>query len=86
MPGSPPATNPAPPLPAEPEIYHKPGQWSDLGIDTGEFGAAETGNGTIRLIGPDEAREVGLLDGTYRQVETAEVLQRRLDKESKTPD
>jgi hypothetical protein len=73
-------------FPAEPEIYHKPGQWSDIGIDTGEFGAAETADGTIRLIGPDEAREVGLLDGTYRQVETADFLQRRLDEEDKNPD
>jgi hypothetical protein len=35
--------------------------------DAGRFGAAETADGTLRLIGPDEARQAGLLDGTYRQ-------------------
>ncbi|MFF6984292.1 hypothetical protein ACFZAV_43020 [Streptomyces sp. NPDC008343] len=53
-------------FPAEPEIYHSPDlQWP--GVDLGEFGAAEKATGEIRLIGLDEARQVGLLDGTYQQ-------------------
>ncbi|HWE91418.1 MAG TPA: hypothetical protein VG317_18300 [Pseudonocardiaceae bacterium] len=67
-------------FPAEPAVYHKPGQWP--GIDLGEFGAAETADGTMRLIGSAEARDVGLQDGTYRQTVLAEHLQRRLDDDA----
>ena len=67
-------------FPSDPPIYHRPNAWP--GIDTGEFGAAETANGTLRLIEPDEAREVGLLDGTYRHpVHHAAWLQKLLDDE-----
>lgn len=64
-------------FPAEPEIFHEPGAWP--GIDTGEFGAAETATGPLRLISADEAREVGLSDRTYRQTYTAAHLQKVLD-------
>lgn len=70
-------------FPAKPEIYHKPNQWPGI-VDTGEFGAAETADGTMRLIGPDEAREVGLQDGTYRQTYVAEHLQQWLDDEAES--
>jgi hypothetical protein len=64
-------------FPADPPIYHKPNAWP--GIDTGEFGAAETADGTMTPIGPDEAREIGLTDGTYRQTMHAAFLQKQLD-------
>lgn len=64
-------------FPAEPEIYHKPGAWP--GIDTGEFGAAETADGRLRLIDADESRAVGLQDGTYRATRPAAYLQKVLD-------
>ncbi|MGW0819692.1 hypothetical protein [Streptomyces sp. NPDC002845] len=65
-------------FPAEPEIYHAPDlQWP--GVDLGEFGAAETAAGSIRLIGLDEAREVGLLDGTYQQSYLGESVQQLMD-------
>jgi hypothetical protein len=67
-------------FPAEPEIYHKPGAWP--GIDTGEFGAAETADSQLRLIGADEAGEVGLRDGTYRQTVPAAYLQKLLTDEA----
>jgi hypothetical protein len=67
-------------FPTEPEIYHKPGAWP--GIDTGEHGAAEPADGPLRLIGADEAREVGLADGSYRQTYAAAFLQKRLTDET----
>ncbi|WP_143162626.1 hypothetical protein [Couchioplanes caeruleus] len=66
-------------FPSDPEIYHGTDlQWP--GVDLGEFGAAEKASGEIRLIGSDEAREVGLLDGTYRQSYIAEDLERMLNE------
>jgi immunity protein 26 of polymorphic toxin system len=68
-------------FPSDPPIYHRANAWP--GVDTGEFGAAETGDGTLRLIGPDEAREVGLQDGIYRHpVHHAAWLQKLLDIEA----
>ena len=68
-------------FPSDPPIYHRPNAWPGI-ADTGEFGAAETADGTLRLIGPDEAREVGLLDGTYRHpTHHAAQLQKLLDDE-----
>jgi hypothetical protein len=67
-------------FPSDPVIYHGPNAWP--GFDAGEFGAAETADGTVRLIGPDEAREVGLQDGTYRQTRLAAMLQKQLDDEA----
>jgi hypothetical protein len=63
-------------FPSEPVIYHRPNAWP--GVDTGEFGAAETPDGTLRLIGRDEAREVGFQDGTYRSTRHAAFLQKQL--------
>src|SRR5262249_39975415 len=66
-------------FPADPEIYHKPGAWP--GIDTGEFGAAETADGPLRMIDANEAREVGLQSGDYRQACPAAYLQKLLSDE-----
>jgi hypothetical protein len=46
-------------FPTEPEIYHRPPSMVP-GVDLGEFGAAETAAGALRLIDEGEAREVGL--------------------------
>lgn len=67
-------------FPADPPIYHRPAAWP--GIDTGEFGAAETADGTLRLIGSEEARAVGLSDGSYRVAYPAVFLQRQLDQDA----
>ncbi|WP_169809276.1 hypothetical protein [Actinomadura chibensis] len=65
-------------FPAEPEIYHAPDlQWP--GMELGEFGAAEKPSGEIRLIEIDEARAVGLLDGSYRQSYPGEFLEQALE-------
>ncbi|MFB7257768.1 hypothetical protein [Streptomyces nojiriensis] len=65
-------------FPGEPEIYHLPVPvWP--GYDFGEFGAAETPAGDIRLIDGDEARAVGVANGSYRQSYASEFLQRSLD-------
>lgn len=64
-------------FPADPPIYHRPNAWP--GIDTGEFGAAESADGTMTPISEDEAREFGLTDGTYRQTRHAAFLQTQLD-------
>ncbi|MGW1966218.1 hypothetical protein ACWCPD_38890 [Streptomyces sp. NPDC001935] len=65
-------------FPAEPEIYHSPNSLFP-GFDFGEFGAAESPEGAIRLIGSDESRAVGISTGSYRQVYTGEILQQSLD-------
>jgi hypothetical protein len=65
-------------FPADPPIYHRPNAWR--GIDTGEFGAAETADGTVTPISQDEAREVGIADGTYRATKHAAFLQKQLDE------
>ena len=72
-------------FPSAPCIYHRPDAWKTFGgsaEEYGEFGAAETSDGTMRLIGPDEAREIGLQDGTYRGVILGDFLQRILDDEA----
>ncbi|MEU4744339.1 hypothetical protein AB0G02_28285 [Actinosynnema sp. NPDC023658] len=66
-------------FPADPEVYHEPNAWP--GVDTGEHGAAETADGPLRMIDEAEAREVGLLDGTYRQTRPAAYLQKLLGEE-----
>ncbi|MFF3379929.1 hypothetical protein ACFYXF_44120 [Streptomyces sp. NPDC002680] len=64
-------------FPVEPEIYHSPiPVWP--GRDFGEFGAAETPAGDIRLIGSGEARAVGIMDGSYRQSYSSEFLQQSM--------
>jgi hypothetical protein len=64
-------------FPADPPIYHKPNAWP--GVDTGEFGAAETATGGMTPISEDEARSIGLTDGTYRQTMNSAFLQKQLD-------
>ncbi|GAB4586106.1 hypothetical protein [Nocardia sp. IFM 10818] len=66
-------------FPADPEIYHAPHVWP--GVDTGEFGAAETADERIRMIDSSEARDIGLADNSYRQSMTAEYLQHLLAAE-----
>jgi hypothetical protein len=65
-------------FPRPSEIYHGTDlEWP--GVDLGEFGAAEPAQGELRLIAEDEAREVGLIDGSYRQSYLSEHLQQALD-------
>ncbi|MFC9993764.1 hypothetical protein [Nocardia sp. NPDC127526] len=68
-------------FPADPEIYHAPHVWEEIDIDTGEFGAAETADGRMRMIDSSEARDIGLTDNSYRQCVTAEHLQDLLSAE-----
>ena len=65
-------------FPAEPEIYHSP-SLAFPGFDFGEFGAAESPSGTVRLIDGAEANAVGISTGSYRQAFTGEFLQESLD-------
>jgi hypothetical protein len=72
-------------FPSNPPIYHRPNAWPGIAY-TGEFGAAETADGVLRLMGPDEAREAGLQDGTYRHpIHHAAWLQKLLDDEAGRP-
>lgn len=65
-------------FPRPSEIYHGTDlEWP--GVDLGEFGAAESAQGELRLITEDEARGVGLIDGSYRQSYVSEYLQQALD-------
>lgn len=65
-------------FPKDPEIYHAP----DLtlpGVQVGRFGSAESSSGDMRHISKDEAEQVGLLGGTYRQIYVSRQLQQSLD-------
>ena len=64
---------------AEPEIYHSPAL-AFPGVSIGEFGSAETAAGVLREISREEAEEVGLLDGSYRQVHLSERVPGLLDE------
>jgi hypothetical protein len=65
-------------FPDEPGIYHAPDlQWP--GIQIGEFGSAESPSGSLREISEQEAEEVGLLNGAYRQTCPSDYLQQLLD-------
>lgn len=67
-------------FPDEPEIYHAPDQlWP--GDQAGEFGSAESPSGGLRQIDKEEAEEVGLLSGAYRQVYVSGHLQQLLASE-----
>lgn len=63
-------------FPAEPEIYHRPG----LAPEVGEFGAAESPDGTLRQIDQEEAEAVGLHDRSYNQAYDCGYLQSLLDE------
>ncbi|MEV0565971.1 hypothetical protein [Dactylosporangium sp. NPDC050588] len=64
-------------FPRDPEIYHRP-DWPAK-PRRGEFGAAENGARVLRKIDVEEARAVGLLDGTYRQFLPSQRMLRWLD-------
>ncbi|NGN69267.1 hypothetical protein G5C51_35945 [Streptomyces sp. A7024] len=57
-----------------PEIYHAAGADADLmelmgeSGSVGQFGMAETADGSTRQLDEAEARAIGLLDGSYDQV------------------
>jgi hypothetical protein len=53
-------------FPDDPEIYHR-------------MGVAETADGATREVSDEEAAQVGLSNGGYRQAYMSEVLQRELD-------
>ena len=61
-----------------PEIFHRPMNIPGL-PSTGPYGAAETGEGVLRLLSKEEADAVGVLAGTYRQFHLGQALERYLD-------
>jgi hypothetical protein len=69
-------------FPADPEVYHDPKLVvPGFKLDRGPFGTAEMGgSGAVRKIDEAEAREVGLLDGTYQKVYLGEELTEALAK------
>lgn len=66
-------------FPADPEIFHRAGK-----PQTGTFGAAETASGAMRIIDAQEAEEIGLLNGGYRQTYICEFLENQLPALLKT--
>ena len=66
-------------FPDSPEIYHWPEPLIP-GVDLGEFGAAESPDGGLRLLGKHEASAVGLLDGRYQQAYMSDHLQNLLSQ------
>ncbi|MBB4966413.1 hypothetical protein [Saccharothrix violaceirubra] len=73
-------------FPDSPEVYHEPGS-----PVTGEFGAAESADGRLRLVDRDEAVAAGLSAGglgagTYRQTMPGARLQTVLTDESALTD
>lgn len=66
----------------EPEIYHAAGADDDLldlladsdAPEVGGSGMGETADGTTRRLDEAEAREIGLVDGTYEQAVLSEYL------------
>jgi hypothetical protein len=61
-----------------PEIYHRP--MNIPGVPSTEpYGAAETGEGVLRLLSKEEAEAAGVLGGTYRQFHLGQALERYLD-------
>lgn len=66
-------------FPGEPEIFHRQDPRFP-NPDLGEFGAAETAQGRLRKIGPDEQHAIGLHDGTYRQGYVSTQVAKLLDE------
>ena len=66
-------------FPGEPEIFHRQDPRFP-NLDLGEFGAAETAQGRLRKIGPDEQHAIGLHDGTYRQGYVSTQVAKLLDE------
>jgi hypothetical protein len=73
-------------FPAEPEIYHRqqviPGM-PDYGKNIGPYGSGRTASGRMRDVTKEEAEELGLLDGTYRQTYLASYLEEHLSAQLK---
>ncbi|MDT5293479.1 MAG: hypothetical protein QOJ76_359 [Acidobacteriota bacterium] len=73
-------------FPAEPEIYYRqqviPGM-PDYGKDIGPYGSGRTASGRMRELTKEEAEELGLLDGSYRQGHLAEHLEEYLSAQLK---
>lgn len=71
-------------FPQNPELFH-PKQLHESDDSIGPFGSGETSTGTgpdrtdvLRNLTESEAREIGLLDGTYRQLMLEEQLEQHL--------
>lgn len=64
-------------FPGEPEIYHMPNPSCP---DLGQFGGAETADGSLRPVTLLEAERVGLTDGSYVQIYLGEQLQELLNR------
>ncbi|MCC6133128.1 MAG: hypothetical protein IT186_24625 [Acidobacteria bacterium] len=65
-------------FPSMPEIYHAKTGLNLENTRIGEFGSAESPDGRLRQIDSIEARDVGLLDGRYRQVLQPDEVERCL--------
>lgn len=65
-------------FPAEPEIYHRE-QIISSGPEIGPYGSGETASGQLRHLTKEEAEELGLLSGEYRQSYLAEYLEKCLN-------
>lgn len=62
----------------EPEIYHAKTGLNVDNAEIGTFGSAESPDGHLRKLDQAEAKAVGLLDGTYRQVRQPEEVEQYL--------
>jgi hypothetical protein len=73
-------------FPSEPEIYLRqqviPGM-PDYGKNIGPYGSGQTASGRTRDLTKEEAEELGLLDGTYRQTFVAQYLEDHLSAQQK---
>jgi hypothetical protein len=66
-------------FPKDPEIFHN--KKSSINLNNpkiGPFGSGETSAGSLRDLTEDEAEEIGLLGGGYRQTYIPEFLEKRL--------
>jgi immunity protein 26 of polymorphic toxin system len=69
-------------FPEEPEIYHR--QHADRpNPQLGPYGAGETASGKLRQLTREEAEEIGLLSGEYRQSYLPETLENYLNAKLK---
>lgn len=69
-------------FPSEPEIYHT-GQNIVSGIEIGPYGSGETASGQLRPLMKEEAEELGLFSGQYRQIYTPAYLEIYLNSKLK---
>lgn len=68
-------------FPREPEIFHS-ARMRGLDDRIGPFGSAEAPDGQLRPLSHEEARAIGLLDGSYTSVLLPEQLEQRLREQS----